>query len=449
MDGKPRVPRKIVVFPRGCCPDEATLLSCGVRPLRWLPLVNGMVVDMPEAATLAAAVLKEVERVDDHLVLRAVEGAAAPDGEEPESAGGGGEPQRGCLPTLLARLGLPRCRREGKPGQVVPWGVRYVRAPAAWAATRGQGVRVAFLDTGVDLRHPDLQARLASGYNALRPGRDLQDDNGHGTHVAGIVGANDDGRGVVGVAPECRLYAVKVLDAYGAGMLSDLVDGLEWCLRERVQLVNMSLGTDRSNATFAEAIRRAYEGGLVLVAAAGNSGPGQDTVQYPARYAEIICVSAFNASGRMPDCASRGPAVDVLAPGEGVPSTWPGGWRTLSGTSMAAPHVAGAVALLLVLRTSLPPTEVKAASAAAGARCPVTAGAPSTPQPSCLRRSPSARGTFQPPERLAGHPAQAWAGPAEPVSPARTSRWPRGRLLRCPRSGRRPAAVRPRRPGSW
>ncbi len=331
MRGRP-VRRKIVVFRRGCCPDERSLLACGAQPLRRLPLVNAIVVDVPETAVLSATSLAEVERVDEDLVLRATglpsvderacsaEPGGGPDAgrdEAEEPAGNGG----GCLPSLLALPARLRCRRRPPAGQRMPWGVSYVRAPAAWSRSRGQGVRVAVVDTGVDLRHPDLQARLAGGYNALRPGRDPADDNGHGTHVAGTAVAADDGGGVVGVAPEASLFAVKVLDGFGGGLLSDLVDGLHWCLAQGIQVVNMSLGTDSSNATFAEAIRRAYEGGIVLVAAAGNSGPGQDSVQYPARYPETICVSALNAGGSMPDFASRGPQVDLLAPGQDVPST--------------------------------------------------------------------------------------------------------------------------------
>ncbi len=340
-----------------------------MQPLRRLPLVNAVVVDMPATALLAASSLAEVERVDDDLLLRATDlpaperpggaevgsdqGAADREGEGRAGEGGG------CLPALLALPGRLRCRRP-PPGQRVPWGVGFVRAPGAWARSRGQGVKVAVVDTGVDLRHPDLQGRLAGGYNALRPGRDPADDNGHGTHVAGTAAASDDAGGVVGVAPEAHLYAVKVLDAFGSGMLSDLVDGLHWCLGEGIQVVNMSLGSEHTNATFAEAIRRAHEGGLLLVAAAGNSGPGQDTVQYPARYPETVSVSAINAGGSMPDFASRGPRVDILAPGQDVLSDWPGGGlRTLSGTSMAAPHVSGAAALLLAAKGPLPPDEVR------------------------------------------------------------------------------------------
>ncbi len=335
MRRRPRTVRKIVILRQGCCLEESRVCLLGGNPVRRLPLVNGLVVDFPEGADLhLSARLPEVVRVDDDLPLSLVE-------------------RWPCRWPARLRPAWP-CRRPAPPAQEAPWGVAYVGAPEAWEVSRGEGVRVAVLDTGVDQRHPDLRANLAGGYNALSPGREPADDNGHGTHVAGIIGATDDSQGVVGVAPRARLYAVKVLDRWGAGFLSDLVHGLDWCVRQRVQIANLSLGTRSDNETFREAIRRAAAAGILLVCAAGNEGPDGDTVNYPARYPEVVAVAAVDRGGRLAGFSSRGPQVALAAPGVDIPSTWPGGaYRSLSGTSMAAPHVTGGAALALAAQPAL------------------------------------------------------------------------------------------------
>lgn len=336
-----RFERKIVVFQAGCCADVERVNSLGGRPIKRLSLINGIVVDFPAGAVVRSLALPNLVRVDDDLRLYLV-------GEE-----------RG---PLLNRLWPCRHwrRRPTPPPEQVPWGVQFIAAPEAWERTRGEKVKVAIVDTGIDLRHPDLKENLAGGYNALAPSRDPADDHGHGTHVAGIVAAREEGRGVVGVAPASALYAVKVMDAQGVGYLSDLVEGLGWCVREGISLANLSLGTMEDNETFREAVLAAHAAGVTLVAAAGNSGPREDTVNYPARYGQTIAVSAVDRSGRMPRFASRGAEVDLVAPGVDVFSTWPReAYRSLSGTSMAAPHACGAAALLLSVAPGLAPDQVK------------------------------------------------------------------------------------------
>lgn len=362
MGRRPLPVRKIVILRPGCSVREDRLHLLGGNPVRRLRLINALVVDFPAGADFRlAAELPEVLRVDDDLPITLLPGPPAV------------APARGGLGGLLPRLGRwlrrrwrerwrpGRCRRPAAaPPQAVPWGVVAVGAPDAWQTTRGQGVRVAVMDTGVDLRHPDLRPNLAGGFNALSPGRDPADDNGHGTHVAGVVAAADNAVGVVGVAPAARLYAVKVLDRWGVGFLSDLVHGLEWCVRERMQVVNLSLGTSLENETFREAVRQAAAAGIVLVAAAGNDGPGGDTVSYPARYPEVVAVAACDRTGRLASFSSRGPQVSLAAPGVDIPSAWPGSeYRTLSGTSMAAPHVAGAAALLLAAQPGADAAQVR------------------------------------------------------------------------------------------
>lgn len=336
--------RKIVVLSGEAKPEEVLQHLGGVFVKR-LPLLNAAVVELPEETGLRAAVeLPAISRVDDDIIIHIVEGMAW---------------------CLWRRWAVPT------PEQTIPWGVEAIGAPGAWLRTRGEGVRVAVIDTGIDLEHPDLKPNIAGGFNAVNPAAQPQDDNGHGTHVAGVIAALDNRAGVVGVAPKASLYAVKALDAYGMGYLSDLIEGLDWCIRNGIDVVNMSLGTLEENQSFHEAISRAHEAGIILVAAAGNEGEGRDTVTYPARYPETIAVSAIDANNRMPPFASRGPRVDVLAPGVGVYSTWPARrYRSLDGTSMAAPHVSAVAAMVKATHQGMTPVQVKNHIKASARRVP-------------------------------------------------------------------------------
>ncbi|MDP3014229.1 MAG: S8 family serine peptidase, partial [Candidatus Subteraquimicrobiales bacterium] len=151
--------------------------------------------------------------------------------------------------------------------------------------------------------------------------------------------------GVVGVGPKIDLYAVKVLNRYGSGYLSDVIEGLGWAIQNGMQVVNMSLGTSSDILSFKEAIQRVNQAGITQVAAAGNTG---GAVIYPAAYPEVIAVSATNNLDTIASWSSRGSEVDLAAPGVSIYSTWPPRlYKTLSGTSMAAPHVAGTAALVL------------------------------------------------------------------------------------------------------
>lgn len=234
-----------------------------------------------------------------------------------------------------------------QPRQSVPWGIEKVKAPLAWAESQGEGVKVATLDTGVDFSHPDLRPNLHRGYNVLSPGGLPRDGNGHGTHTAGTIAAANNSIGVVGVAPKASLYPVKVLDSRGMGRISTIVVGLEWATKNKMQLVNMSLGSTNASKALETAVKNAVAAGVIIVASAGNAGkPG--SVFYPARYQEVVAVSAIDEQGQRADFSSYGPEVTVCAPGAEILSTYPGGrYKKMNGTSMAAPHVTGALALLL------------------------------------------------------------------------------------------------------
>ncbi len=231
----------------------------------------------------------------------------------------------------------------------IPWGINRVHAPAAWDTTQGAGVKVAIIDTGIDLSHADLSGKVDGGYSAItkteKP-EDYQDDNGHGTHVSGTVAGYHpaaDGKGVTGVAPKARLYAVKVLDADGSGNLSDVIDGIIWAAKNGMQVGNMSLGAPTDSAAMHNAVKFAKGSGLILVVAAGNSG---GSVGFPGAYPEVITVSASDSDDKIASFSSRGPQVKFIAPGVDIVSDkLGGGLVSFNGTSMATPHVAGLAAL--------------------------------------------------------------------------------------------------------
>lgn len=159
------------------------------------------------------------------------------------------------------------------------WGVKRIGAGTVHDTNKGTGVTVAIIDSGIDYTHPDLDANYAGGYDFVNTDTDPMDDYGHGTHVAGTVAAEDNGVGVVGVAPEASLYAFKVLDASGSGYYSDVIAALEWCVVKEMQVANLSLGSDRDpGGTVEAAFNKAEAAGVVIVAAAGNSGNRKSVV---------------------------------------------------------------------------------------------------------------------------------------------------------------------------
>lgn len=243
-----------------------------------------------------------------------------------------------------------------KQGQEIPWGVKRIGAPSVWQDTTGKGVRVGIIDTGVDLDHPDLKDNVKMAGWVLDC-QNIVDDNGHGSHVAGTIAALDNDIGVVGVAPKVQIYAVKAFTKSGRGNVSDVIEGLNWCVENKVQVINMSFGFKNSKA-LEKAIKEVYKRNIVMVAAAGNSG-GNNNVMYPAGYPEVIAVAASNSDDKVAWFSSGGPQIDVMAPGAGILSTYKdGGYKTMSGTSMACPHVTAACALLLS-KSKLDPKAVK------------------------------------------------------------------------------------------
>jgi subtilisin family serine protease len=234
-----------------------------------------------------------------------------------------------------------------QPAQSTPWGITRVGAPVS--GNTGSGIKVAIIDTGIDLTHPDLAANIHTGVNFVNSAKTPDDDNGHGSHVSGIVAAANNTIGVVGVASNASLYPVKVLDRRGSGTWSAVAAGITWAADNGMQVANMSLGGGAS--TTAENACSYAEGvGVLLVAAAGNSGDGSTSTEelsYPAAYSTVVAVGATDGNDNLASFSNTGSFVEVSGPGVNVYSTYKdAGYATLSGTSMASPHAAGMAALL-------------------------------------------------------------------------------------------------------
>jgi len=245
-------------------------------------------------------------------------------------------------PSISSWPWLRRCGYTDK----IPWGVDRIDAERAWEVTQGKGIKVAVADTGIDYKHPDLAQNFKGGASFVPGETSLMDHNKHGTHVAGTIAAVRNCTGVVGVAPSAYLYAVKVLNARGSGYFSWLIAGLEWCIKNKIDVVNMSLGASSAPTAVGKMCDIAYKNGVLLVAAAGNCGGGP--VGYPAAYPSVIAVSAIDNQNSLASFSCKGPEVELCAPGVNIYSTLPRSrYGNLNGTSMASPHVAGVAALAI------------------------------------------------------------------------------------------------------
>ena len=235
------------------------------------------------------------------------------------------------------------------PGRAQQWGLDALGTGAAWTVTRGAGITVAVVDTGV-APAPDLAGRVLAGWNVITNSAAAADDNGHGTHVAGTIAEiADNGLAEAGVAPETAILPVKVLAADGSGSDADVAAGIVWAADHGARIVNLSLGGPDSSTVLSDAVVYARGKGVLIVAAAGNDG---GAVGDPARLAGVLAVGAVDSALVRAPFSAGGRALDLVAPGVGIVQQTldgAGGYadRSFSGTSMASPHVAGVAALVL------------------------------------------------------------------------------------------------------
>jgi len=222
----------------------------------------------------------------------------------------------------------------------------------------GKGIKIGVLDTGIDSKHTDL--KVSGGVCVLQADCTMgyMDDNGHGTHVAGVIAAVNNDMGSVGVAPESELFAIKALDSTGSGTTTTILSGIEWAMKNNIEIVNMSITTKDNDLALKTMIDRAYQSGVLIVGAAGNNGTSsgtKDNVLYPAKYTSVIAVGAINDKEQRVSTSATGKELELVAPGYNIYSTVPlnadifdgsrDGYAYMTGTSMAVPYVTGIIAL--------------------------------------------------------------------------------------------------------
>ncbi len=262
-------------------------------------------------------------------------------------------------------------RMFNDPDMKLQYGLDNINADKAWSTTTGNSeVIIAVVDTGVDLSHPDLQENLVNGYSTVKGTSSPNDDNGHGTHVAGIVAAlSNNSRGVAGLAPKCKVMPIKVLSAKGDGNDSDIAEGVVWAVDHGAKIINLSLGGSGAGRTLENAMLYAYNSNVLVIAAMGNNGKKVKT--YPAAFKNIIAVGATDIKNKIAPFSNYGEWISVSAPGLKIHSTFPtykvelsrynlsSSYAVLSGTSMAVPFVAGLAALIMSKNKDLNRAEVR------------------------------------------------------------------------------------------
>ena len=239
------------------------------------------------------------------------------------------------------------------------WNFPIIRTEEGWGISKGnENVIIAVIDTGVDLNHPDLKKRLTKGYNVVEKNHFADDDNGHGTHVAGIIASETNNReGVAGLTWYNKIMPIKAVGVEGYGTSFDIAKGIIWAVDNGADVINMSLGNYQSSSLLKEAIDYAYNQNVVLIAAAGNENTSRPS--FPASYPQVLSVAAIDYTGNRASFSNFGDYIDVGAPGNLIASTYLNQqYASLSGTSMASPHVAGLAGLLRSVNPDLSNREV-------------------------------------------------------------------------------------------
>ena len=261
-------------------------------------------------------------------------------------------------PGSTRRQSLPALSGEAYGGG--QWGMRAVGADAAWQVTRGSGVVVAVIDGGVDASHPDLAGQLLPQIDVPNDGLSGHYVDAHGTHVAGIIAASLDGAGVAGLANSVKVLPIRVFDVNDYADDYSIAAGFYSAVEAGASVINISVGGGYS-ALEEEYVQYAIDSGVTVVASGGNDGQAGSPVTYPAAYDGVIGVGAFTSAGEKADFSSVGDWIDISAPGKDVLSTVPGGWDSFNGTSMAAPFVSGAAALVRAANPTFSARQVEAA----------------------------------------------------------------------------------------
>ena len=239
------------------------------------------------------------------------------------------------------------------------WNLPVIQTEAGWDLTQGnEDIVIAVVDTGVDLNHPDLKNRLTKGFNVIENNQFPDDDNGHGTHVAGIIASETNNtEGVAGITWYNKIMPIKAMEAGGYGTTFDIAKGIVWAVDHGADVINLSLGNYQPSALMKKAVDYAYQNNVVLIAAAGNDNTDQPS--FPAAYPEVIGVSAIDYNGIRASFSNFGDYIDVAAPGVQIPSTYFNQqYAALSGTSMASPHVSALAGLILSANPKLQNKEV-------------------------------------------------------------------------------------------
>ncbi|TCN25973.1 S8 family peptidase [Mesobacillus foraminis] len=239
------------------------------------------------------------------------------------------------------------------------WNLPAIGTEQGWEISRGtEDIKIAIVDTGVDLDHPDLENRLVDGYNVIEDSDNPDDDNGHGTHVAGIIASETNNReGTAGVTWYNQIMPVKAMGAKGYGTTFDIAKGIVWAVDHGADVINLSLGNYQESNVLKQAIRYAFKKDVVMIAAAGNDSSNQPS--FPSAYPEVLSVSAIDYDGKRASFSNYGDYVDIAAPGVYIPSTYyQKQYAALSGTSMAAPHVSGLAGLIKSANPDLSNKEV-------------------------------------------------------------------------------------------
>ena len=241
--------------------------------------------------------------------------------------------------------------------EIVTWAVERVNALEYHQITKGNGIKIAIIDSGANVNHPDLINNIKTGYNFIDNNYDVSDDCDHGTCVSGVIAAESNDFGMLGIAPQSFIYPLKVMHKISgnrcSGYSSDIVQAIEWSIENNMDIINLSLGSPSQLYSVGIALDAAYDAGILIVAAAGNDGTkstcdDDDCVHYPAKYDSAIAVAAMTWTDTIASYSSRGPEVELTAPGTSVYTTASNGeYRWFSGTSCAAPIISGVAALLM------------------------------------------------------------------------------------------------------